>query len=918
MVYGDSALLVGRAAEQAMIAGLLTRSAHGSALLIRGAPGIGKSALVDDTVVRASRSRKVLRAAGTPSETGLELAGLHQLRWPILPWTNSLSELRRTALNVAFSITPGPAPERYVVAMAALDLLAEAAAYTPLLVVAEDIQWMDPATIAVLTFVGRRLESDAIVLIATTRDDVPSPLQDAAIGVMELLPLADSDSRQLLAAIAPELRSTAQRRILAVAAGNPLALTELPRALDRSSGLADGPEWLPLSGRLQAAFADRVKSLPADTRTALTLLALHDSDALAELLAALPAAGVRSDGLAAFGPAVEASLVELSAGAVRFRHPLMRSAVYQLPSPSIRAACHSALAAAVGTETDRGTLHRARAAAGFDPGLADDLEAVAQRAVGRGAVSTAVTALARAAELTPSVPDKQRFLSRAATLAYQLGERDVGDALRARLAPLADDEPSRLRLEELNEAADASTSGGISRIFTLVELAKQARELGDGRLAASLLRSAAYRCWARQPNAAAAHTIAGLLATDPHWLDRAQQAIVLGLADPVGSAKAVTSLLASLSMAELDSETVQSLGHAASCIGDFELADSIYTGVVVRLRIEGRLQVLARALLLQAWARLRRGQWSTAVSLAEEGRRLAEECERLEWQANGYAAQAMVAALRGQAAESESLAARAEQIAVPYQMTNAVATSVLARAVTAAGEGDFPRAWDYLVRMHDEGDPGCHPIQALWALSHLAHAALQCGQVESTRRMVRQLTERLAVASAGPAARMNVLYAQALLAPDDVVDDRLREAIGRDVGIWPFERSRLQFVLGSRLRRQHRVRDCRQYLLAARDGFDNLGAACWADRARDELRAAGVPSPMPVPAIWSELSPQELQIARMVAEGLSNREIGERLYLSHRTVSSHLYRLFPKLGITSRVQLTTLSLDLPSASHSVT
>jgi len=242
---------------------------------------------------------------------------------------------------------------------------------------------------------------------------------------------------------------------------------------------------------------------------------------------------------------------------------------------------------------------------------------------------------------------------------------------------------------------------------------------------------------------------------------------------------------------------------------------------------------------------------------------------------------------------------------------------VLARAVTAAGEGDFPRAWDYLVRMHDERDPGCHPIQALWALSHLAHAALQCGQVESARRLMRQLTERLAVASAGPAARMNVLHAQALLAPDDAVDDRLREAIGCDVGIWPFERSRLQFVLGSRLRRQQRVRDCRQYLLAARDGFDNLGAARWADHARDELRAARVPSPRPVPAAWSDLSPQELQIARMVAEGLSNREIGERLYLSHRTVGSHLYRLFPKLGITSRVQLTALSLDLPSAGDSV-
>jgi DNA-binding NarL/FixJ family response regulator len=160
---------------------------------------------------------------------------------------------------------------------------------------------------------------------------------------------------------------------------------------------------------------------------------------------------------------------------------------------------------------------------------------------------------------------------------------------------------------------------------------------------------------------------------------------------------------------------------------------------------------------------------------------------------------------------------------------------------------------------------------------------------------------------------MNVIYADALLAPDELIEQRIRAALDRDVGSWPFERSRMQLMLGSRLRRQKQTREARELLRAARDGFDSLGARLWAERAREELRAAGVPSREPAPTVWSSLSAQELQVARMVAEGLSNRQIGERLYLSHRTVASHLYRIFPKLGITSRAQLTVMSLDLSAA-----
>jgi DNA-binding CsgD family transcriptional regulator len=300
------------------------------------------------------------------------------------------------------------------------------------------------------------------------------------------------------------------------------------------------------------------------------------------------------------------------------------------------------------------------------------------------------------------------------------------------------------------------------------------------------------------------------------------------------------------------------------------------------------------------------------MPLAEEGCRLAEESGQPEWLAAGFAGRAMVAALRGEIAEAASAAERAERIAVPSQMSNVAAVTLLARATAAAAEGDSSVAWDYLSRLHREADPGSSPFQALWALSHLAYAAVHCDRVDRTRTLVERLTAQLPPEPIPPTLRMNVIYADALLAPDELIEQRMRGALDLDVGRWPFERSRMQLLLGSRLRRGKQIREARDLLRAAREGFDSLGAGPWAERAREELRAAGVPSHPPTAAVWSSLSAQELQVARMAAEGLSNRQIAERLYLSPRTVASHLYRIFPKLGVTSRAQLAAISLDLPA------
>ena len=905
-------VLVGRDAEQALIAARLADRETGIAILVRGPAGIGKTALADATVRSVGPSRRVLRTVGNSPETGLAMAGLYQLLQPLLHLAHLIPEPRQAALRVAFGITAGPPPETFALAAAALDLLADAAAEQPLLVVAEDLQWLDQATVDVLRFIGRRLEHDAVVLLATARDDEPDPLHGAA--GLRARPWSRS-TPTTRAGFSPPSRPISARatqgRVLRVAEGNPLALVELPKTASLTRRVSGGSEWLPLTQRLQGAFAARVERLPSAARTALTLLALHDSYSLAELFDALGTAGTPV-GLEVLEPAIAAGLVQLSDGELRFRHGLMRSAVYYLASPSSRAAGHVALAQAVGTGTDRGILHRARAATGHDEILAAELEVVADREVRRGAVSAAVTTLARAAELTVSAPHKRRCLFRAAVLAYELGQEDVGDSHRAILALLADDEHTRLLLEELGEMADSGAAGGVARIQALSgwpgEHIGSATSGWRNRFCAR--RRSAAGCGNRERPSPAPLRLPSPMRLS--WLSEPQRAIVLAYADPVGSSAAVTKIMHALATTDLDSVTVYTLGHAASCIGDFELADMFLADAASRLRAEGRLQVLARAVVMQAWARLRRGQWSTAMPLAEEGCRLAEESGQPEWLAAGFARRAMVAALRGEIAEAASAAEEAERIAVPSQMSNVAAVTLLARATAAAAEGDFSVAWDYLSRLHRQADPGSSPFQALWALSHLAYAAVQCERVDSTRALVKHLTAQLPPEPIPAALRMNVIYADALLAPDELIEQRIRRALDLDVGRWPFERSRMQLLLGSRLRRRKQIREARDLLRAAREGFDSLGAGPWAERAREELRAAGVPSRPPTAAVWSSLSAQELQVARMAAEGLSNRQIAERLYLSTRTVASHLYRIFPKLGVTSRAQLAAISLDLPA------
>ncbi|MEA2322984.1 MAG: hypothetical protein QOD81_2834, partial [Solirubrobacteraceae bacterium] len=377
--------LVGREPETRVLDALVDGvHERGGSLVLRGEPGIGKSALLAAAAGRAAdRGMRVLRTAGVQSETRLPFAGLHQLLRPILGEAGDLPEAQRDALHAAFGLSDAAAPELFRIALAVLDLLAESAGRAPILVIAEDVHWLDRSTSDVLAFVARRVEADPIVVLAASRDGSESSLVDAGLAELRLPELDAAASAALLDAHAPGLRPELRARVLAAAAGNPLALVELPLA---SEQLDDGtalPAWLPLTTRLEQAFAARISELPTDTRALLVVAAVDDEDALAEVLGAAALIVGADVGVHDLEPAEAAGLIDLGETTLRFRHPVVRSAIRQATSVAQRHDAHAALAEVLAGKPDRRVWHRVGSAVGPDEDVARELDAAATRAVRR-------------------------------------------------------------------------------------------------------------------------------------------------------------------------------------------------------------------------------------------------------------------------------------------------------------------------------------------------------------------------------------------------------------------------------------------------------------------------------------------------------------------------------------------------------
>jgi DNA-binding CsgD family transcriptional regulator len=740
-------------------------------------------------------------------------------------------------------------------------------------------------------------------LIAAIRDGYRSTLGDAGLPELRLAGLDDATAGALLDVSAPGLPLASRSRVLQEAAGNPLALLELPAMSGEREDEQELPGDLPLSDRLEHAFAARISDLPDATRLVLLVAALNDSNALSEILGAGSlVVGAELD-LDAVAPAAEAGIVKVDLQTICFRHPLVRSAIAQSAALEDRRRAHEALATALSDQPDRRAWHRAALRTGEHEDIALDLEDAAERARKRGASAVAVAAMTRAAEISATAGRSRRLLT-AASLAVELGRPGVVEPLvrEARLLDLG--EVERARVIWIEEMVSNRPLGNVGHFRSLISAAERAGAAGDHDLRVDLLWLVASRAWWRDPGADArrilidaSRRLGGIDAEDPRVF------AVHAYADPLGHGAGVLARLRRVAQDErLDADAARFLGPVAVTVGAFDLASEFLMVAVDGLRADGRLGHLPRLLALHSMIAARRGAWDEAIPAAEEARRLAEEFAQQRWHAAADTVISLVAAMRGDEETAERRAAEAELIGGPLGSNSTVALAQFGKVSAALGAGRYADAFAYANRLFDPADSAYHMVIASWLIADLADAARHIDRVDAARARVTEL-EATVGEWPGTWIGLGLQHAHALLAEQAQAGKRFEEALTCDLTRWPFQRARIELAYGQWLRRNRRVAESRAVLRAARDTFDALGCAPWSDQARRELRASGEQSRRRVAEARDQLTAQELQIAQLAAKGLSNREIGQRLYLSHRTISTHLYRVFPKLGITSRAEL---------------
>jgi DNA-binding CsgD family transcriptional regulator len=582
---------------------------------------------------------------------------------------------------------------------------------------------------------------------------------------------------------------------------------------------------------------------------------------------------------------------------------LIRSAVQQAATAAELRDAHAALAEALANEPDRAVWHRAAAASGPSEDVATALDAAAERARLRGGGGVAVAAHERAAELTADPNNRALRLFRAGDLAFDLGRPREGARLLREAQQLGLPVAEHAIASFYLELAESTWSGSA----TIRDFARIARDLvagGEGRRALQALATVSVRAYwerlderTRREIAAISDEIAAP-AADPVRLR------VLGLIDPIGRGKQVVEQVARLSPVGMsEPEQLFAVGVAASSVWADTLALPFLQAAAAGARANGMLNLLAHTLVFEAWGDLYRGAVRRVITSAAEGARIAEETRALRYVLAARLAQAIASAEQGEDEASERLIAGAEAMLIPLGANPMLALPALARGRLALAGERFGEAYEHLVRIFDPAGAAFHPFVRGRALADLADAAVRGdGDLDAVRGYLAEW-EQVAEATTAPHLQVQVAYAAAILAKDAVAEQCFRVAIASAQAEWPFYVARAQLAYGAWLRRHRRMTQSRAPLREAAETFDALGLLRYAERARRELRASGETVRRRVPGGWSQLSPQELQIAQLAAEGLSNRKIGEQLYLSHRTVESHLYRLFPKLGVTSRAQL---------------
>ncbi|WP_432824683.1 AAA family ATPase [Dactylosporangium sp. CA-092794] len=901
--------LVGRDEELRLVDGLVA-GPDGSGLLLRGEPGVGKTALLRVAAQRAEAAgMRVLRGAGVRFESAIGFSTLHQLLYPLRGHADRLAPDQRAALDRLLgraSENGASGTENQLVAAAAvLALLECAAAERPLFIALDDVRWVDPDSAAALAFAARRLSGAPVTLLAAGARSVFDQLR---LPEFRLGPLADEPAAALLDDRYPGLAAGVRRRITAGAAGNPLALLELAGAL--SERQLTGNEPLPasprLSARLEEAYGAGLDDLPEHTRRLLLLAALEPG---ANLALVRRAGDAGADDLA---PAEAAGVLHRDPVRDRlvFRHPLVRAAVVQRTDPAQCRAAHRALADALVGDPSRRVRHLAEAEVAPDEKVAMELQEAARAAQRGGSASAALAAMVRASELSPEPTDRFRRLVEAASLASVAGPLERATGL----------------LEQIQQARECPDGAVFTAAAVAVGLFQAQGDIDTGyRLLAEALDRAGdcvevssewiddtlhalmFVCeygarpelWQLVEKAMDRYTPDGVTplrlcydaitdpARPPYPVRERIVAVIDGLACGTGSWQ-----LTPLAFAALRVDALGDFRPAVRRAVDAERDGTAYGMVISGLLVLG---------VDSAY----RGRWDEAEGLLTEGLEVARAhgYQLFEGQVRSHLA--FLAAARGDVGESYALTDEigAWAAARGVGMTQAFARK--ARTIAALGHGDFEEAFLQASLINPPGQPS-PGIPGRWTVMDLVEAAVRTGRTEQAAEHVAA-AQRIGIPRISPRTALITAGAAALAAPDERADALFRAALSLpEAERWPFEHARIQLAYGEWLRRTRDTGRARLRLRAALETLERIGARPWAQRARNELRATGVAAARPPAQRSAEparLTFQESQIAELAATGLTNKQIGERLFLSHRTVSAHLRRVFPKLGISSRAAL---------------
>ena len=903
----SSAELIGRDPEATIIDSLVDRlPEQGGSLLLRGEPGIGKSVLLERARHRAAaQGTQQFVTVGVESEGELAFAGLHQLIVPIVGLVAHLPRPQRQVLEAVLGISTGAEPDLFRVAMAAFHLLTVAAESAPLLLVVDDAHWLDQSSVRVLAFIARRLYHEPMALVAAVRAGYHTSLEEAGFEVLELERLRPVAAGQLLDKRAPDLNPIVRARVLAEAAGNPLALVELARTLPLEARTREriSPGPTTLTARLERAFATRLDQMPEETRLALLAAALDSRASVTEVLASASLFHGAPIPETVLDLAIEAGYIDLADNELRFRHPLMRSAVRQAVTPGDVVGMYAALSEIV-VDPERRLWHRAMSTSGTNPEIASQLENHARAALSRGAVTAAAAALERAATLTADPAARGRRYVAAADLAYELGLGDVvarlaGQAMQLELSP-----SDTARLTWLREMTTGNVWFEPGAAKTFVTIASTIADSGgDSDAALRALVPVAHRSWWTRPRTTTRRYLVEAALSLGHSDRHPMVLAVMALADPEETGPSVLRSVARLRQHALpDPLSAMYVGIAAEKAGDFAAGARFLATAVDGLRDQVRLGLLAQALVHHAWAATFAGDWAAAAAAAAEGDALARETGQPQYGLTGELIGALVAAMCGTLVDVDAILARPERSGLAIRGGPLLAPAYIARAALALGDGRQDDAFRALWPVFDEKDEAFHRFMRWPTILDLVESAAGSGQGERVVAVIEDL-EATARRSNPPILRAGLLCAKPLIASDLDAEALFEAALAQDLTANPLLRARTLFSYGRWLRRQRRSADARAPLRKSVALFDVLGATGWSTRAREELRASGESVGRRTPDARDRLTAQELQIAHLAADGLSNREIAERLFVSHRTIGSHLYHIFPKLGITARTQL---------------